>query len=345
MTSRWDLDCVKAREAYAMLPRRADRPEEVDWREIEVAVIDTGLTRHGVFAPWNDDEDDIVRLRDGLDLLEPGRLPLDPLGYKGNPGHGTRVASVLSGQLPGTYLGVAPGLPVVPYRAVDCVVLSRKSHRKRVAAAIRHAVDVACCEVVSMSLGFPALSIFGQRHLGEAVDHAYDCGVIMVGAGGQFSDRVCYPGKFARVIGAGGVRPDRRAYERYSEGALLRTAINVWAPADRILRANSVLRDGQVGDGELGEGDGTSFATVHVAAAAAMWLAFHGEALDGAYPEPWQRIEAFRLLIGRTSQPLEGDYWPTKPRGILDIAALLSARLPARSTLKYEKRVAARERF
>jgi len=195
-----------------------------------------------------------------------------------------------------------------------------------------------------MSFGFPQMSIFAQRHLGEAVDHAYDSGIILVAAGGQIVDRVTYPGKFARTIGVGGVRPDRTVFFRYEE-AMARRAIDVWAPADPVYRANSVRRDGQVVPDVYGAGDGTSYATVHVVAAAAMWLALRGERIDDAYREPWQRIEAFRHLLKTTSQDLSGSYWPDRSKGILDIKALLVADLPPIETLVCEKRKAANEIF
>lgn len=60
-----------------------------------------------------------------------------------------------------------------------------------------------------MRIGFPQMSLFGRRHLGEAVDHGYERGIILAGAGGQVIDRVTYPGKFSRTIGVGDVRDDR----------------------------------------------------------------------------------------------------------------------------------------
>lgn len=344
VSSKWNLELVRARQAYDLLPRRPGTDDEVDWGEIEVAHIDTGFTQHSVFGPWSGDASEIILADDGVNLVERGRSPEDPLDYKGQPGHGTRTASVLCGNLPGSFMGVAPGLPTIPYRAVCSVVIASKKARKRIAAAIRHAVDINACEVISMSLGFPQMSIFAQRHLGAAVDHAYENGVIVVAAGGQIIDRVTYPGKFSRSIGVGGVRHDRKVWFKYEEG-MARRSIDVWGPADDVRRANSVLRHGDVVEASYKEGDGTSYATVHVAAAAAMWLARHGEALDDAYTEPWQRVEAFRGLLQKTGREVKGDYWPDPAKGILDIAALLKADLPAADSLEKEKRMAADEIF
>ncbi|MDG2481197.1 MAG: S8/S53 family peptidase [Alphaproteobacteria bacterium] len=251
---------VKAREALAMLPRRPGSDGEIDWGEIEIAQIDTGYTEHAVFGPWSNGTSPTLFVDDGVNFIEPGTRPFDSLDYKGIPGHGTRILSVLCGDLPGSMVGVAPGVPTIPYRSIRHVVIDSKSARKRIAAAIRHATDVNRAEIISMSLGFPQMSLFGQRHLGEAVDHAYEQGIIVVAAGGQIIDRVTYPGKFSRSIGVGGIRPDRNVWFRYDK-SMAKRSIDIWGPADDMYRANSVLQNGGVVEAPYGRGDGTSYAT------------------------------------------------------------------------------------
>ncbi len=334
----WNLKLVHAPEAFAKLPRQPDTDDEVNWGGVEIAHLDTGFTRHSVLGPWNGSHSDILLTEHGRNYVDSAVLPEDPLNYSGFPGHGTRTASVLCADLPGTLLGVAPGLPTIPYRVTNNVVITSKSTRKKLAAAIRHAVDTNSCEVISISLGTPILSLFGTRHMGEAVDFAYERGVMVVAAGGQVIDRVTYPGRFLRSIGVGGVMPNREVWFEYliDEDEDETTFIDVWAPADEIRRANSVLKDGQMVEAEFKKGDGTSYACVHVAAAAAMWLAYHGDDLDDAYPEPWQRIEAFRTLIKSTSQDVAGEYQPHEGTGILNIEAVLDADLPAAAELTKE---------
>jgi subtilisin family serine protease len=345
MTAKdWNLTMVRAREALALLPQHPGRDDEVDWGEIEIAQIDTGYTAHAIFGFGPGADNTFLRVEDGANFVEPGEGPHDPLNYRGFPGHGTRILSVLCGDLPGSMIGVAPGAPVIPYRCIKNVVVGSKKARKRIAAAIRHAVDINRAEVISMSLGFPQMSLFGQRHLGEAVDHAYDQGIIVVAAGGQVIDRVTYPGKFSRSIGVGGVKPDRSVWFRYDK-SMAKRSIDIWGPADEIYRANSVLRDGKVVEASYELGDGTSYATAHVAAAAGMWLVHHRDTIDSLYQLPWQRVEAFRSVLRSTSQPIKGAYWPDKKRGILDIEALLKAKLPAANKLRYEKRKAEDEIF
>jgi subtilisin family serine protease len=338
----WNLKMVHAREAFAKLPRRPDTDDEINWGGVEIAHLDTGYTRHSVFGPWNGNNSDTLLADHGMNYVDSGDLPEDTLSYSGFPGHGTRTASVLCANLPGTLIGVAPGLPTIPYRVTNNVVITSKSTRKKIAAAIRHAVETNSCEVISISLGTPILSLFGTRQLGEAVDFAYERGVMVVAAGGQVIDRVTYPGRFFRSIGVGGVKPNREVWFEYlsDEDESETEFIDVWGPADEIWRANSVLKDGRTDEAPYEEGDGTSYATVHVAAAAAIWLAFHGDELDAAYPEPWQRIEAFRSLIKSTSQEVAGAYRPHPGTGILNIEAVLDADLPAAADLIKEERPA-----
>ena len=343
----WNQKMVRAPEALAMMPRIPSVDDEIDWRGFDVADLDTGCTRHSVYGPWQGDDSPIMQAARGQNLVEAGRLPFDPMDYKGFPGHGTRTQSVLCGALPGKLMGTAPGLPTVPYRVTNSVVITSLRTQKRMAAAIQHAVDTARCEVVSISLGTPLLSAFNNP-LGEAVDHAYERGVIVVGAGGQVIDRVTYPGKFFRSIGVGGVLPDRTVYMEYApadpDGNDTGDFIDVWAPADPIWRANSELIEGEVREAPYGTGDGTSYSAVQVAAAASMWLAFHGpQVIAEAYKKPWQRIEAFRKLLKATHSKVEGKYRPRNGTGILDIAALLQAKLPAAKDLKQEKRLSAEQ--
>jgi len=82
----------------------------------------------------------------------------------------------------------------------------------------------------------------------------------------------------------------------------------------------------------IAAGDGTSFATVHAAAAAAMWLRVRGQELDDGGYAGWQRVEAFREALHSSFLPLAGNDTtsgnPTPDdRGVLDCERLLEAKL------------------
>ncbi len=310
---KWNLELVRALEGHQLLAGAAGL---IDWGSLRIAHIDTGVTQHPVFSHGS------LLLDQGRNFKEPNDPPIDPMNYRGAPGHGTRTCSVLTGDLPGTYIGVARSVPVVPFRVSDWVVLDTlliEGERHAVAQSLRHAVDVAGCSVASISLG----ALFSNRALTRAVDHAYEAGIIVVCAGGQFVDEVIYPARLDRTIGVGGITAQRNIWHTYASAEY----IDVWAPADDVWRANILTGPG-LNETEYSKGDGTSYATPHVAGAAAMWLLQHGTHLQQVYQEGWQIVEAFRFLLHNTSSLIAGETPPNNHAGILDMVALLQAPLP-----------------
>lgn len=336
----WHIAAIGADKAWELMVDPATG--EIDYKDARIAHIDTGYTEHPVFGPWNGEPNNLITDQWTNFIETEERSPRDPMNYRGHPGHGTRIGSVIYGNLPGEMRGIAPGCPVVPYRATNNVVLSRliNPHVSAIGKAIRHAVDDMDCTVISMSLGTPGFP-FGSppRNMGHAVDHAYDCGVIVVAASGNnASDHVTYPGKYFRAICAGGIGPGRTIWRKHAGD--FRGFIDIFAPADAIFRANSRLVDGRVIPGDYREdGDGTSYACACTAAAAALWLAHRHEALQQTYPEPWMRVEAFRAMLKATATPLAKGRRGVDT-GILNIAGLLTEDLPAPETLTYEERPA-----
>lgn len=339
---QWNLKLVNAEKGYALLPRLPNS-DIVDWGGVEVAHIDTGVRRHDAFAPWANGTSDTVRLNDGKNYIESGKLPLDPMDYRQkythemnvSPGHGTRTASVICGHDFGKFKGVAPGVPVVPYRAVNGFILTTE-RLKPVAKALSHAVLCNRCEIVSISLGNVGI----MSPVRDALRIAYDHGVIVVAAGGHWYNRVVYPARYPRSISVGGVREDCKVWHRYfRHGGNEEDShnIDVWAPADN-QRVGTSTRIGDRAEAEFQhdycESNGTSYATAHVAAAAAMWLVYRRETLDKRYKKPWQRIEAFRALLKATGSEIKGKYPRKKKTKILDIEELLNTDLPRASDLK-----------
>jgi hypothetical protein len=84
-------------------------------------------------------------------------------------------------------------------------------------------------------------------------------------------------------------------------------------------------------------GDGTSYATPHVASAAMMWKDCHYEEIRKKYLLPWQEVEAFRFCLQKTARKPKN--WTSRHfelygAGILDIDALLNCPLPNPGALK-----------
>ena len=276
---------------WAKLPKKANG--DVNWGSIRVAHLDTGYTRHDAFGAWQRQRRQRHHRNAGQGLTfsrarPSAQDPLTPVTPPQEVGHGTRTGAVLAGRsASGDFLGVAPGLPVVPYRVNnDSLILEQAAGA--IGAALNDVVSQGRCPVVSISQGFPFVL---DQAMGEAVDRAYLNGIIICCAAGQFIDRVCYPAKHRRTIGVSGYRKSGRQYQKYDRYG----RIDSWAPADNISRPNAAGLAGYSNNG-----DGTSYSTVHVSAAAAMWLRFHGSAIGQTYgngaADLWRRVEAFRAL-------------------------------------------------
>ena len=334
MPNAWNIDAVHAREAMAQVAPLLGPGN--DWAGVVIAHLDTGYTDHEVFN-LESDAPAILTLY-GKNYMEgdPAR-PLDPLDYDGPlelRGHGTKTLGLLCGNREGGFVGVCPGVPVIPYRVTNGVVLTG-GRIDNLARAIRHAVDNNGAKVISISLGVDGLFENARLHpLGRAVDHAYENGVIICCAAGQTESApailgsTVYPGRYSRTIMVGGINEDLEICFDYNTG---REFIDIWAPAANVLRPE-VVPGGAMPFTAIGAGDGTSFATVHAAAAAAMWLRVRGQELDDGGYDGWQRVEAFREALRSSFLPLAGnDTFPAKPtpdhRGILDCARLLGTKL------------------
>ena len=340
--SSWNIDAVRSREAMMRVLEK-NGPES-DWGNVLVAHLDTGFTNHVVFNRGGAAA--ALRVADGLNFMDAGVMePRDPLNYAGDlmqPGHGTRMLGVLCGDLPDVYTGVCPTLPVVPYRVTNSHVLNGQTI-VNASLAIMDAVDRHRAEVISISLSVK--SVFGNvkemNVLGRAIDHAYNRGVIVVCAAGETQDApklvnfTTYPGRYSRSIQVGGIDAKRKICFDYKHG---RKFIDVWAPAQDVRRPNSVFGQAEPFSDIEGHGDGTSYATVHVAGAAAMWLRMRSDELEFGGFTGWKRVEAFRAMLRATKQGLAGNNIPTKKpptaTGLLDCVALLDGKLPRLNLLK-----------
>ncbi|MBX6322537.1 MAG: S8/S53 family peptidase [Rhodospirillaceae bacterium] len=311
----WNLKAINQPAALRLLPKRSDK--SIDWGDVRVAHLDTGYTPHPAYGGWSPatvggikaerNDAGIVLAEAGQNFFDPGTSPYGayprdplfdpPLSIVQEAGHGTRTGTALSGIV--GLQAIAPGLPIVPYRVNDSSLISARA-AQAIGDAIRHAIDRNHCQVISISLGLPVVP---DAAMGRAVDYAYENGVIVVAAGGQETNKFCYPAKHRRAIGVAGVTRDHRQYYPYQSYA----RVDVWAPADVVWRGH-VRKPDKYRPGDplpdtsfsYGNGDGTSYATPAVAAAAVIWLRLHGPTIDRLYAtadEPWRRVEAFRRIL------------------------------------------------
>lgn len=326
----WHLDEVNLRSAWQ---EHWGGPERIDWGAVKVGQIDTGYTRHPVFGFGGTAWLDVAAARTFFPVRPDGGDPgpgqgIDPLAVL-NDGHGTRIGSVICGCDPaapgGTYLGVAPKVPLVPVRIANTVLIAHA--QQELAKALRYLVNEARVSVINLSMGFWPRTQMGV--LDKAIDEAYLAGVIFVCAAGQFLQPVISPAHGRRTIAAAGSTVGSVPWGQSAYGS----AVDWVAPAAHIYRAE--MRQPST-PAYADRGDGTSYATAITSGAAALWLARHGNALDAAYPQAWQRVEAFKTVAKATARKMPNQQPGAFGAGILDIGAILNAPLPSSTLLRQE---------
>jgi len=361
MADPWNRAFVKVEQALAY----AGLGNPAGWG-VSVAHLDTGYSFHPALGFPKDPSGlapgatSAIVVHDDGDFWNPARSsafdplePADPIpglpGFEVQArGHGTFSGTVLAGKAGQRFSGVIPGLPLRSLRVTDGSLLTG-DRPAAVAAAIRHVAQPGdappLAPVINISLG----RLSGHSGMKAAVDEAYRKGVIVVAAAGQVCRRVVYPARYRRCIAVAGIElrqlePRRYGvYVQYDDEDDGYASIDAWAPARGIERGDVSTAMGgatpPLASYEYGyatNAHGTTYATVHVSAAAALWLAYHGEAaLAAAYASPWMRIEAFRqvLLTHNTVSPFPSALTQdlaahgNKARA-LDMLKLLKAPLP-----------------
>lgn len=321
----WQLAAVNAPQAWALL----GGPDNIVWGGVSVGHIDTGYTEHEVFgfpgATWIQTALGATFFASSSDMDDPGPGGgLDPVAFSLD-GHGTRTASVLCGHAPnakgGAFYGVAPKVPLVPVRIANHVWINHAQNE--FAQAVNHLVTQAGVGVISLSMGVFFSGILPS--LRKAINQAYDAGVIVVCAAGNIVQDVVAPARLNRTLALGGVTPALVPWGGSSHGP----EVDLSGPASRVRRAEMKRGHKPI---YSGGGDGTSYATAMTAGAAALWLAHHGANLAALYPQPWQRVEAFKAVVCSTAQVPPGWQAGSFGSGVLDVHALLTAPLPAPAT-------------
>ncbi len=186
---QWQLTTVKAQylwEAHAL------------GDGVNVAVIDSGCNPHT-------DLDGV--LKGGYNVMSGA----DTSDYKDNHGHGTHVTGIIAAQhnTIGTR-GIAPNVNIYAIKVTDS---GNNISMSTIANAILVAVDSFDCRVINMSLAGS-----NSTTLKNAVKHAYNKGVILVGAVGNYGDddsnytatKILYPAGYDEVIGVAATDKDNK---------------------------------------------------------------------------------------------------------------------------------------
>jgi len=286
-------------------------------RLIRLGHLDTGYTKHPAFGFGEEADTSFLAVDEGVNFLDPGELPLEPLSHTGSPAHGTETLSLISRAMDEYgFRGLATGWTIIPYRVTDSAAVDTSDDRAALERAVRHAAFDAVCDIICIPLSDPCPP---PASLAEQIDAAYDAGVMIVAAAGEMAGEVAYPGRYQRVITVSGATPSDSPWRSAARGR----AVDICAPATEVWTATAGLIGGSVCY-DYCSVDGTSYAAALVAGAALLWLAH-----QSSWPyRDWRLVEAFRTCLRESAKRPAG--WDDRRwgAGILDISRLLGRRLP-----------------
>jgi len=301
-------------------------------RGVVVAVIDTGVAYEN-FRRFKKSPD-LYRQRfvRGFDFVDNDRHPND------ENGHGTHVTSTIAEATNNGFglVGLAYGVKIMPLRVLD-------SEGAGDAAAISRAIRYAAnngARVINMSLEFDTTVTASQiPEIVSAARYAHRKGVTMVAAAGNEADTaVAYPARAGQIISVGATTQHLCQADYSNAGPGLdisapgggNDAPNVDNPSDQAnchpgvdlppifqvtFRHDGGIRTFGVRGSEY---EGTSMASPHVAAAAALLIATKRL---GSRPSP----ALIQDRLARTARDLGPPGYDTRyGAGLLDVAAALA---------------------
>lgn len=235
---QWNFRSINVEQAW----------DETKGDGITVAVIDTGVTQVPDLK--------LTKFVPGYDFVH------DRVNASDDNGHGTHVAGTIAQSTNNGYgvAGIAYEAKIMPLKVLSA---GGGGTVADIAEAIRFAADNDA-DVINMSLGGGGES----RLLKEAIDHAYNKGVVIVAAAGNSNQNAAaYPARYPRVISvaATDAAGEKSPYSNYGAG------VDIAAPggseAGKILQ-NTI--DPSSGQSVFVGFQGTSMAAPHVAGVAAL---------------------------------------------------------------------------
>ena len=316
---QWNRDAVKLSKVN--LDKIAQNGQN-----IKLVQLDTGYTDHNkVLGGYNllHDEDFI----DGEDARDEMSM-----GILRQPGHGTRTASIVVGNKANGRIendgnqGVAVSkdgeslVKVIPYRISKSVILIGRG--RNLFNAVSQAINSEA-DIVFMCMGsYPRPMIY------SIAKTAYERGIIWVCAAGNQVESVIAPAVYPGTIAVAASNPNNEPWRYTSYGP----AVDISAPGEDVYVPFKSKRQEDI----MVFGSGTSYATPHVASAAALWKAKHSQFLKEHVKEPWQIVELFRTHLKATAEKdpnANGSQWDEKRfgAGILDIEKLLKQKMPVKA--------------
>lgn len=317
----WNREVVKApkikKEDYDQLHEMT--------KNIRLIQLDTGYTDHSkVLGGYNLLQDeDFIDGEDARDEMSVGILK--------QPGHGTRTASIIVGKHSNGTIendgnkGIVvseedkPLVKVIPYRISKSVILIGRG--RNLFNAVSQAIN-SQADIIFMCMGsYPRPMIY------SIAKTAYERGIIWVCAAGNMVESVIAPAVYPGTIAVAASNPNNEPWRHTSYGP----AVDITAPGEDVYVPFKSKKQEDI----MVFGSGTSYATPHVASAAALWKAKHADFLKDYIKEPWQIVELFRkhLKASANTDPNEnGSNWDQERfgAGILNIEKLLSQEMPTK---------------
>ncbi|MCW3465670.1 S8 family serine peptidase [Chitinophaga nivalis] len=289
---------------------------------IQVVQFDTGYTNHSKVLNGFDTDQDYNFLNQSTDALDPRTVAIGK-----QPGHGTRTGSLLIGNVYSPAAGngncgllTPSGSRLVPFRIAETVVIINR--QQQLAAALDTAIAQGF-DVITMSMGLPPTITTAQL-----ARRAYESGIIWCCAAGNSVQAVVAPAVYPGTIAVAASNPLDRDWSGSSRG----TMVDITAPGQDVYVP--IWQEGALHPEGFAYGDGTSYATPHIAAAAAYWLAKYQDVLKAPAYAGWRRVEAFRTALQTAAR--RDNQLPRKGfgSGMLDVAALLDTPPLAADALK-----------
>lgn len=258
---QWNFKQVNAEEGWKVSTGK----------DVVVSVIDTGV------AVKDDPSRNIkaakdlagTNIVDGYDFVDD-----DSFAWDGH-GHGTHVAGTIAQTTNNKYgvAGLAYDASIMPLRVLNSQGFGQVAD---IADAIRFSADNGA-QVINMSLGGPLPSLVMKR----AIDHAHKKGVTIIAAAGNGGRRApSYPAAYNHVVAVAATQFDKSTtfYSQWGSyvdiaapGGNTRVDQNDDGRPDGVMQ--ETLKDGNTNEHDFALYMGTSMASPHVAAGAAMVIA------------------------------------------------------------------------
>lgn len=254
---QWNFQMVKAEEAW----------EVSKGKDIIVAVIDTGVAYKDISGNKRARDFGDTKFVPGYDFVNKTDQPYD------DQGHGTHVAGTIAESTNNRegVAGLAFEAKIMPLKVLSSSGIGRSSD---IAEAIRWAADHGA-NVINMSLGSP----FPDSLIAAACEYAHKKGVVIVcAAGNSGREGVGYPAAYKECIAVSAVGPKGDLSFYSSWGRQIAIAApggdkEVGGEEGGILQNTVLYDENNVAKDDYYAFQGTSMASPHVAAIAAMVMA------------------------------------------------------------------------